>query len=147
VARVRGAYEIHSGAARQNGVMTSPGRFAAVINCMDGRIQTRTIDHLMIRFGARYIDNITCTGAVQHLAGSLTPTGEGLLRSVAVSIRAHATTQVAVVAHADCAGNPVPDSKQKIQLREAAVVVSERFPELEVVAIFLDPRIGFEVIR
>jgi carbonic anhydrase len=127
--------------------MTSRERFAAVINCMDGRIQTRTIDQLMTRFGARHIDNITSTGAVQHLDGTVTPTGEGLLRSLAVSIDAHDTTQVAVVAHSQCAGNPVSDAKQKEQLRKAIVVVAERFPELEVIGLFLDPRIGFERIR
>jgi len=127
--------------------MTQSGRFAAVINCMDGRIQVRTIDQLMTRFGARYIDNITTTGAVQHLDGSVTPTGEGLLQSVAISIEAHGTSQVAVVAHSECAGNPVPDSKQKEQLARAIVVVEERFPGLEVIGLFLNTKIGFERIR
>jgi carbonic anhydrase len=127
--------------------MTSHERFAAVINCMDGRIQTRTIDQLMTRFGARHIDNITTTGAVKHLDGAVDATGEGLLRSVAVSIEAHGTSQVAVVAHADCAGNPVPDAQQKTQLRNALLVIGERFPELEVLALFFDPKLGFERIR
>src|SRR5262245_33707939 len=109
--------------------MTSSGRFGAVITCMDGRIQTRTIDQVMTRFGVRYVDNITATGAVQHLDGSATPTGEGLLRSLTVSIQAHGTNQVAVVAHTECAGNPVPDDIQKEQLRKARAVVSGRFPE------------------
>jgi len=129
--------------ARMGG-MTSVGRFGAVITCMDGRIQTRTIDQVMTRLGVRYVDNITATGAVQHLDGTVTATGEGLLQSLSVSVRAHATAQVAVVAHAECAGNPVPDAKQKEQLRNAAVVVTERFPDLEVIALFFDPRIGFE---
>jgi hypothetical protein len=114
---------------------------------MDGRIQVRTIDQLMTRFGARHIDNITTTGAVQHLDGSVTPTGEGLLRSVEISIEAHDTTQVAIVAHSQCAGNPVPDAKQKEQLRRAIAVVSDRFPQLEVIGLFLDVKIGFERIR
>jgi hypothetical protein len=63
-----------------------------------------------------------------------------------VSVEAHGTTQVAVVAHAQCAGNPVPDGKQKDQLRKAVVVVSERFPDLAVIALFYDPNIGFERI-
>jgi hypothetical protein len=114
---------------------------------MDGRIQVRTIDQLMTRFGARYIDNITTTGAVQHLDGSVTPTGEGLLQSVAISIEAHGTNQVAVVAHSECAGNPVPDKQQKEQLVRAIAVLEERFPELEVIGLFLDTKIGFERIR
>lgn len=126
--------------------MTSFDKFAAVITCMDGRIQTRTIDQLMTRFGARHIDNITTTGAVKHLAGVVTPTGEGLLESLAVSVKAHGTTQVAIVAHAECAGNPVPDAEQKAQLRNAVVSISGRFPDLEVIALFLDPKLGFEKI-
>lgn len=126
--------------------MTSSGRFGAVITCMDGRIQTRTIDQVMTRFGVRYVDNITATGAVQHLDGVVTSTGEGLLASLTVSIEAHGTNQVAVVAHAQCAGNPVPDARQKEQLRNARVVVSDRYPDLEVIALFFDPRIGFEKI-
>lgn len=126
--------------------MTTEGRFGAVISCMDGRIQTRTIDQVMTRFGVRYVDNITATGAVQHLDGSVSATGEGLLQSLTVSSEAHGTNQVAVVAHAGCAGNPVPDSTQKEQLRKAQRVVSERFPGMEVIALFFDPRIGFEKI-
>jgi hypothetical protein len=113
---------------------------------MDGRIQTRTIDQLMTRFGARHIDNITMTGAVKHLSGTVTATGEGLLESLAVSVRAHGTTQVAIVAHAECAGNPVPDAEQKAQLRNAVISVRGRFPDLEVIALFLDPKLGFEKI-
>jgi carbonic anhydrase len=126
--------------------MAGEGRFGAVITCMDGRIQTRTLDQVMTRFGVRYVDNITATGAVQHLDGSVTPTGEGLLRSLTVSSEAHGTNQVAVVAHSGCAGNPVPDNTQKDQLLRAKSVVSERFPEMEVIALFFDPRIGFEKV-
>lgn len=100
----------------------------------------------MTRFGARHIDNITTTGAVRHLAGTVTPTGDGLLQSLTVSVEAHGTTQVAIVAHSGCAGNPVPDTEQKEQLRNAVVAVAERFPDLEVIALFLDPKSGFEKI-
>jgi hypothetical protein len=128
------------------GGVTSDGKFGTVISCMDGRIQTRTIDQVMTRFGVRYVDNITSTGAVQHLDGVVSPIGEGLLNSLAVSQQAHGSSQVALVAHANCAGNPVPDEKQKEQLRRAMTVVSERFPGMEVIALFFDSRMGFERI-
>ncbi|GEM_PF-1872678 len=127
--------------------VTTQGRFAALINCMDGRIQTRAIDQVMTRFGVRWVDNITMTGAVKHLDGMVTPTGEGLLESVGVSIQAHQTAQLAIAAHADCAGNRVSDEKQKAQLRNAAVVVSARYPDLEVITLFYDPRLGFEKVH
>lgn len=127
--------------------MVGEGRFAAVISCMDGRIQTRTLDQVMTRFGARYVDNITSTGAVQHLDGEVTTTGEGLLHSLTVSIQAHGTSQVAVVAHADCAGNPVTDGTQKQQLHRAIEVIAARFSDLEVIGLFFDPKSGFERIH
>jgi carbonic anhydrase len=84
---------------------------------------------------------------VQHLDGAVTPTGEGLLQSLTVSREAHGSNQVALVAHAGCAGNPVTDSKQKEQLGRAKAVVAERFPDMEIIALFFDPRIGFEKIH
>jgi carbonic anhydrase len=127
-------------------VMTSEGRFAAVITCIDGRTQTRVLDQVMTRFGVRYVDDITAAGAVKHLAGEITPVGESLLDDLAVSASHHGTSQVALVAHADCAGNPVPDETQKQHLRQAVRVVSDRHPEMEVVALFSNPRIGFEKV-
>jgi carbonic anhydrase len=127
--------------------MKSEGRFGAVITCIDGRIQTRTLDQVMTRFGVRYVDDITAAGAIKHLAGGITPVGETLLEDLAVSANAHGTNQVALVAHADCAGNPVPDATQKQHLRQARDVVAGRFPEMEVVALFYDPRIGFEKVN
>lgn len=113
---------------------------------MDGRIQTRTIDQVMTRFGVRWVDNITATGVVQHLDGAVDTVGEGLLQSLSVSIRAHGITQVAIVAHHDCAGNPVSDEKQREQLARAVPTLGARFPDLEVVALFFDPRHGFEKV-
>jgi carbonic anhydrase len=84
---------------------------------------------------------------VKNFDGAVTPTGEGLLDSLTISNKAHGTNQVALVAHTGCAGNPVPDNKQKEQLRHARSVVAERFPEMEVIALFFDPRIGFEKIH
>lgn len=124
--------------------MSSRDRYAAAITCIDGRFQMRTLEHLQTRLGARHVDNITTAGAVRHLAGTITPEGEGLLADLAISVDKHSTQQVAVVAHADCAGNPIPDTKQKEQLPAARRVLQERFPGLEVVTLFLDPRTGFE---
>jgi hypothetical protein len=83
---------------------------------------------------------------VQHFDGAVSDIGEGLLRSLDVSIEAHGTSQVALVAHSGCAGNPLPDDRQKAQLRNALPVLSERYPQMKVIALFFDPRLGFERI-
>lgn len=124
--------------------MTSRDRFAAAITCIDGRFQTRTLDHLQTRFGVGHVDNVTAAGAVKHLVGPIGPMGEAILANLAVSIEKHGSQQVAIVAHADCAGNPVPDPRQQEQLREARQNIKARFPRTEVVALFLDPKTGFK---
>jgi Putative carbonic anhydrase len=127
--------------------MTSTGRFATAVSCIDGRIQTRVIDQVMLRFGARHVDNITAPGAVRHLAGETTDTGDFLLEHVRIAMQAHQSSEVAIIAHATCAGNPVPDAKQKEQLRAATQLVEERFPGATVVGLFLDLKTGFEKVR
>lgn len=119
-------------------------RFATAITCIDGRFVGRTVDQLQTRFGNRPVDYITTAGAVRHLVGEIGPVGQDLLTNVAVSIRAHRSTQLALVAHGDCAGNPVPDARQREQLRTAGSMLRARYPEMEVLALFLDPMTGFD---
>jgi hypothetical protein len=40
----------------------------------------------------------------------------------------------------------LPDDRQKAQLRNAIPVISARYPQLKVIALFFDPRHGFERI-
>lgn len=118
-------------------------RFATAISCIDGRIQLRVLDQIELRFGARNIDNITSPGAVQHLAGEVSEAGRHLLKAAETSIAAHDSTQIAVIAHSDCAANQVPDATQKQQLVAAQETLAGAFPEAEVLALFLDLKTGF----
>lgn len=124
--------------------MADLSRFATAISCIDGRFVTRVVDHLQSRFGNRPVDLVTTAGAVRHLVGEIGPVGQDLLTNVAVSVRAHNSAQLALVAHGECVGNPVPDDRQKEQLRVAGSMLRARYPELEVLTLFLDPRTGFE---
>jgi hypothetical protein len=85
---------------------------------MDGRIQLPVIAYLQARFGAEYVDNVTEAGPagvlIKHLESG---NAESIFRRVDISIRAHASKGIAIVAHHDCAGNPVPDSEQVLQIQ------------------------------
>lgn len=124
--------------------MADGSRFATAITCIDGRFVSRTFDHVQTRFGNHPVDLITTAGAVRHLVGEIGPVGQDLLTNVAVSIRTHRSSQLALVAHGECAGNPVPDTRQKEQLRTAGAMLRARYPDMEVLTLFLDPKIGFE---
>lgn len=104
------------------------------------------LDQLELRFGVRNIDNITSPGAVKHLAGTITEPGRLLIESVQISGTVHNSSQLAVIAHSDCAANQVPDATQKEQLTQAAAVLSESLPGMEVLALFLDLKTGFAAV-
>jgi hypothetical protein len=106
---------------------------------MDGRVQLPVFAYLQRRFDVRYVDTVTDAGPVRLLATSPeTNAARSMHRRVQVSIDAHGSRHIAVVAHHDCAGNPVTETEQKEQLRAAAAMLSRRYPDCDVIALWLD---------
>lgn len=98
--------------------------FATAINCMDGRTQVPVIEWMKREHGIDYVDSITEPGPVRILAEAAdAPALESIRRRLDISVTRHGSTRVAIVAHADCAGNPVDKEIQLIQLRAAAATV------------------------
>lgn len=113
--------------------------FCTVINCLDGRAQLPVIAYLQNRFGVEYVDVVTEAGPVGLLATRLeSREAESIFRRVGISIQAHASKNLAIVAHYDCAGNPIPDSEQRQQLNICLEMLSNKYPQLEVVGLWLD---------
>ena len=113
--------------------------FCTVINCIDGRVQLPVIAYLQSRFGVAYVDVVTEAGPVGVLSQrSESYDAKSIYRRVEVSKLAHLSQVIAVAAHHDCAGNPVSDSEQKQQLRSCLEILSQRYPRLEVVGLWLD---------
>jgi hypothetical protein len=113
--------------------------FGTVVSCMDGRIQLPIINYLQERFGVDHIDNITEAGPVgvisEHPNGSQV---KSIFRLIDISISSHASTGLAIVAHHDCVGNPVPDSVQKLQLQRCLEIFSERYTHFNIIGLWLD---------
>lgn len=120
--------------------------FAAVLNCMDGRVQRKAADYFSATFGVRNIDTVTAPGMVKHLAHPTERTSQ-ILDDLRISIAEHGSSQIGIVAHADCAGNPIPDRTQKKQVAVAMSALRSEFPEAEVVGIWLDTNSIAERIR
>ena len=112
-------------------------KFGTVLACMDGRAQRKVADYLTTSFGVRYLDTITTSGIVRHLADDTDQT-HSLLASVAISVDKHGSRQIAVMAHHDCAGNPIPEKTQRAQLNRALERVREVYPSAEVIGLWLD---------
>ena len=102
----------------------SNGRFAAAINCMDGRTQLPVIEWMKREYGVDYVDTITEPGPVRILAASADAAAlDSIRRRLSISATRHGSSRVAIVAHTDCAGNPADRETQLGQLRAAAATV------------------------
>ena len=113
--------------------------FATVLNCMDGRVQVPVILYLLDRFGVDHIDTITEAGIVRYLSDDTnTPHAESTLHSTRVSLEKHGSRQIAVVAHADCSGNPIPPEQQQTQIRVAVENLKDHFPQCDVLGLWVD---------
>ena len=120
--------------------------FGTVLTCMDGRIQRKVADYLSTVFGVRSLDTITAAGMIRHIASDTerTPT---ILGDLGVSIDKHGSSDIAVVAHHDCAGNPTSDKVQRDEILEAMSRISKRHPGAEVVGLWVDRNLTVERMR
>jgi hypothetical protein len=106
---------------------------------MDGRVQLPVIDYLQKRFKSENIDNITEAGPVGIIVQeNYSQEFNAILRQVRISIQAHGSNQLAIVAHHDCAGNPLPDAEQVQQVQEGLRILEGQFPAMEIIGLWLD---------
>ena len=122
--------------------------FGTAINCMDGRTQLPVNAFLKQQLEVDYIDTITEAGPVRILAeapeSALT---ESILNRVRISTGHHGSKCVAIVAHTDCAGNPVPDEVQIKQLDLAVRFVAAQCPGMRVLGLWIDETFCVAQIR
>jgi hypothetical protein len=105
---------------------------------MDGRVQDPVTRFLAGRFGVKYVDVITEAGPVGVLASEPESVrAQEMYRKIDISINAHKSRGLAIVAHHDCAGNPKSRDEQLTELHRSAEVLRERFPGMVVVALWV----------
>lgn len=112
--------------------------FAAAISCIDGRAHEPLIYYLKESYGVDFVDLITEAGAVRFVSENDTSERDELLRKIRISLDAHQPEIIVVAAHHDCAGNPVNDDVQKQQLSRAKRYLRSLFPDIKVIAVWLD---------
>jgi len=107
--------------------------FITTINCMDGRVQLPVINYLRKKYQAEYVDMITEAGPVKILADGIE---KDIIRDIKkrliISSRRHGSKRLAIVAHYDCAGNPVSKEQQVVDLNNSIQLIKKwkLFPEI-----------------
>jgi hypothetical protein len=99
--------------------MSERSEFATVITCMDGRVQEPVAQWMKQHFDVRYVDTITAAGPDRRLAEGPAERVAQLRHRAGISVDAHHSHVIAVVAHHDCAGNPVGKDEHLAHLRRA----------------------------
>ncbi|MHC4216418.1 MAG: carbonic anhydrase [Planctomycetota bacterium] len=113
--------------------------FCTAINCMDGRVQLPVIAFLKEYFKVEYVDTITEAGPVRVFdKTSDLAMLNSLYSRVDISVDRHASKGLAVCAHSDCAGNPIDDDQQKQQLQRAVIFLREKYPNIEIIGLWVD---------
>jgi hypothetical protein len=106
---------------------------------MDGRVQRPVLDYLSSLFMADYVDQVTEAGPAGVLAADPeSALSRSIYRRIDVSVNAHGSVGIGVVAHYDCAGNPKPEAQQKEDLRRSVDAIRARYPRKRVVALWVD---------
>jgi hypothetical protein len=106
---------------------------------MDGRVQVPVIRYLQNALNVEYVDSVTEPGPVQYLAtNEPSAVKDSILSRVDISICKHASKSIAIVAHADCAGNPIPDNVQKEQLKKAIAFLCQKYPAQKILGLWVD---------
>jgi hypothetical protein len=101
------------------------GKFAAAINCIDGRAQRPVSEWIRVHCAIDFVDTITQPGPEKALTQGPQTMIDAIRQNVAVSVNAHQSQLIAIAAHYDCAGNAVSDEEHRAQVRAACKVIAD----------------------
>ncbi len=122
------------------------GKFAAAINCIDGRAQRPVSEWIRVQFAIDFVDTITQPGPEKALVQGPQTVIDALRQNVGVSVNAHLSQLIAVAAHFDCAGNPVTDEEHKAQVKAACQVIATWGYPARVVGLWVNEWWQIEVV-
>jgi hypothetical protein len=106
---------------------------------MDGRVQVPVIEYLKTKFNVDYVDMITEAGPIFPLSkNGKNSIAESIRKRVDVSILKHRSQHLALVAHHDCAGNPVGKEAQIQQVRLAKKNVATWDLGVQIIGLWVD---------
>ena len=93
---------------------------------MDGRTQLLVLKWVIKNYKIDFPDSITEAGPVKIIAENKNKQLiESIKYRVGISVHKHQSKHIFIVAHHDCAGNPVPKTKQLKQLKKAVKQVKK----------------------
>ena len=100
------------------------------------------ITYLKQRFKSDYVDSITEPGPNRILTEQKPAHSvHSVMDRLKISTQNHHSNQIAIVGHADCAGNPVSKEEQLGHLKKAVEFIKEKYPQTETIALWIDEKL------
>ena len=112
--------------------------FYTAINCMDGRIQESVANYIKKKYNVLFVDMITGAGPVKILSSGKIEKLESIISCIDLSFKKHKSKGIAIVAHYDCAENPIPDEEQKKLLQKAVTFLASKYINVSVCGLWVD---------
>ena len=112
--------------------------FYTAINCMDGRIQESVTNYIKKKYNVLFVDMITGAGPVKILSNKKIENLESIISCIDISLKQHKSKGIAIVAHYDCAGNPISDEEQKELLKKSVAFLSDKYINSSVCGLWVD---------
>ena len=114
-------------------------KFAAAVNCMDGRVQEPVINYLKKNFAVHYVDMITESGPDKVIAENKEKFRVNSIRQrIEISLQHHGATVVLIAGHDNCSGNPVDKEKHIAHILNSAATIRNWFPSAEIIPVWID---------
>lgn len=117
----------------------SEKKFVTAINCIDGHVQLPIIDWMKKQYTADFVDMITEPGPNKILTENK-PCDliESLKKRVEISVIKHASTNIAIIGHFDCAGNPIEKETQLNQIKKSVKTIQSWGFNIPVIGLWID---------
>ena len=120
--------------------------FYTAVNCMDGRIQESVTNYIKKKYNVLFVDMITAAGPVKILSNKKIEDLRPITSYIDISLKKHNSKGIAIVAHYDCSGNPIPDEKQKKLLKKAVVFLEKKYINVSVCGLWVNKNKKIEEI-
>ena len=114
---------------------------------MDGRIQHPVMEWIKEKTGIPYPDIVTEAGPVRAFFEGNQSVLESIYNRVDISLNNHGAKDIFIVAHHDCAGNPVPKTEQLQHLKKSIETLRQKYPEAKVSGLWVNENWEVEEIQ
>lgn len=103
----------------------SSTRFGTMLNCMDGRTQKPVLDWMIKEYNLDVVDAPNPAGPTNMVVNGEQTVKNHYKTEVLISINGHHSQNLVIIAHQDCAANPISDEKQIEQLKTACEILEK----------------------